>query len=120
VRFNDINAEPENWRPLGVVVRDPNGTVGGGLVGYTHWRWLFITHLWVAEVLRGRGYGRAIMRLAEREAIRRGCRHAHLDTFDFQARGFYEGLGYEVFGVLDDYPAGHTRYFLRKRSLGID
>lgn len=86
----------------------------GGLLGHTHWNWLFVSHLWVADPLRGRGYGRALMVQAEEEALRRGCDHAHLDTFDFQARAFYERLGYTVFGQLADYPSGHTRYFLQK------
>jgi hypothetical protein len=50
-----------------------------------------------------------------REAIRRGCRGAYLDTFSYQARPFYEKLGYAVFGTLDDYPPGHQRFFMRKR-----
>ena len=48
------------------------------------------------------------------EPLRRGCRHAHLDTFTFQALGFYEKHGYSVWGALDDLPPGFTRYFLRK------
>ncbi len=32
-----------------------------------------------------------------------------------QARGFYEKLGYSVFGRLDDHPKGSARYFLNKR-----
>ena len=55
------------------------------------------------------------MRLAEAEAVRRGCKQAYLDTFDFQALDFYKNLGYQVFGTLDDFPEGHTRYFLQKR-----
>jgi hypothetical protein len=51
---------------------------------------------------------------AEQEAITRGCRGAWLDTFSFQARGFYERLGYAVFGTLDDYPPGQNRIFLHK------
>ena len=39
---------------------------------------------------------------AEREAIRRGCRGAWLDTYSFQARGFYERLGYTIFGTIDN------------------
>ena len=35
-----------------------------------------------------------------------------------QARPFYEGHGYHVFGSLDDYPAGHTCYFLTKELSG--
>jgi hypothetical protein len=41
-----------------------------------------------------------------------------LDTFSFQARGFYEKLGYCVFGTLDDYPPGHSRFYLTKRLAG--
>ncbi len=45
----------------------------------------------------------------------KGCVWAHVDTFSFQARGFYESLGYKVFATLDDYPPGHSRHYLKKR-----
>jgi GNAT superfamily N-acetyltransferase len=114
VQFNDAQAECECWRSLGIFMRGGDGAIAAGLVGHTHWGWLFVSHLWVAEPLRGRGYGSELVRRAEREAVRRGCKHAHLDTFDFQARGFYERLGYAVFGALPDFPVGHTLYFLSK------
>jgi ribosomal protein S18 acetylase RimI-like enzyme len=63
---------------------------------------------------RGGGWGRALLERAEEEAIARGLQGVWLDTFSFQAPGFYQKLGYEVFGTLADYPPGHTRYFLRK------
>lgn len=44
----------------------------------------------------------------------RDCHSAWVDTFSFQARGFYEKLGYTVFGQLD-YPPEHRRFFLEKR-----
>ena len=88
--------------------------VVGGVKGYVQWGWLFISHLWVNEALRGQGWGTAVMQAAEREGVRRGCRAVHLDTFSFQAPGFYEKLGYLPFGVLDDYPTGHRRIFLWK------
>jgi ribosomal protein S18 acetylase RimI-like enzyme len=119
VSYNDTQAEKENWRGLGIFIRDEMGKMAGGLHGYTHWGWLFISHLWVAEELRGQGYGTRLVTLAEEEASRRGCQHAHLDTYDFQALGFYQKLGYEVFGVLEDYPSGHTRYFLQKHVLKL-
>ena len=118
VRFNDQRGAPEEWRGLSVLARDDHGSVRGGLLGYTHWGWLFLSHLWIDEPLRGRGYGRSLLELAEAEAVRRGCAHVHLDTFSFQARGFYEAHGYEVFGALEDFPPGHTRFFLRKLYLG--
>ena len=52
---------------------------------------------------------------AERIARANGCVGIWLDTYEFQARGFYEKLGFEVFGSLKDHPVGHRRFFLRKR-----
>jgi hypothetical protein len=43
-----------------------------------------------------------------------GGRHVFLDTFSFQAPGFYLKHGYEVFGELPGFPAGHTRFYLKK------
>jgi ribosomal protein S18 acetylase RimI-like enzyme len=118
LEFNNQHAEPEHYQRLLLLVRDDSGKITGGLLGYTHWHWLFVQNLWVAESLRGAGYGRKLLQLAEDEARQRGCEHAYLDIFDFQARGFYEKPGYELFGQLEDYLPGHTRYFLQKRKLG--
>lgn len=116
VGYNDSKEAPENYQDMTIVSRH-GGKIVGGLLGYTHWNWLFIRHLWVAEAFRKCGLGRNLMQTAERAAVTRGCTHAHLDTFDFQARPFYEKLGYRVFGQLQDYPSGHTRYFLYKDCL---
>lgn len=103
------------FQPLAVFVRDAGGRIVGGARGVTNWNWLHIGLLWVSEEQRGRGLGRRIMTAIEAAGRERGCTHAHLDTFSYQARPFYEKLGYEVFAALDDYPAGHQRFFLRKR-----
>ena len=60
------------------------------------------------------GLGSSLLATAEHEARLRGCRGAWLDTFEFQARGFYERAGYVVFGEIPDYPPGSARYFLKK------
>jgi hypothetical protein len=52
--------------------------------------------------------------MMEDAARGRGCRAAWLDTYSFQARGFYQGLGYQQSGELRDYPPGHARHFLWK------
>ncbi len=117
VQFNSLHAEAENWQRLVLLLRDADGSLQGGLLGHTHWQWLFVIHFWMADPVRNQGYGRLLLQRAEAEALRRGCGHAHLDTFDFQACGFYEGLGYTVFGQLANYPPGHTRYFLQKALL---
>lgn len=112
--FNTEQAGPGDWRTLAVLIGDEAGAVTGGLWGKTSYGWLFTELLFVPAPLRGRGLGAEILALAEREARARGCRGAWLDTFEFQARGFYERQGYALFAQLDDYPPGSARYFLRK------
>jgi GNAT superfamily N-acetyltransferase len=102
------------WQQLAVVARRENKVVGGA-VGRTGWAWLFVGRLWVADELRGDGLGTPLMSTIEDAARERGCVGSWLDTFSFQARPFYERLGYEVFGELDDFPPGHARYFMKKR-----
>ncbi|QIR39076.1 GNAT family N-acetyltransferase [Tolypothrix sp. PCC 7910] len=111
---NDRQIEKDVYQPLAVLIRDNQDEIVGGLVGKTQWGWLFISHLWVAEMLRGQGYGRQLLLQAEEIAKQRGCSSAYLDTFSFQSLGFYERLGYERFGVLENFPTGHQRYFLKK------
>lgn len=112
--YNTAQAGPSGNRPLVVRVASPHGEVLGGLWGYTGYGWLFTQLLVVPEALRGHGVGRQVLHLAEQEARARGCHGAWLDTFEFQARGFYERLGYECFGELGDYPPGYSRFFMKK------
>ncbi|BAY13194.1 GNAT family N-acetyltransferase [Calothrix sp. NIES-2098] len=114
VEYNsDRQSEKDEYQPLAVLIRDDREIVGG-LVGKTQWGWLFVSHLWVAEALRGQGYGKQLMAKAEAAAKQRGCSYAYLDTFSFQSLGFYQRLGYQIFGVLENFPPGHQRYFLQK------
>ena len=117
VEYNASQAGPSMGRPMAIAITDIDGKVLGGLWGHTGYEWLFTQLLVVPAGLRGRGVGSEIMRLAEQEAVQRGCHNAWLDTFEFQARGFYERLGYECFGELPDYPKGHARYFMKKALL---
>jgi ribosomal protein S18 acetylase RimI-like enzyme len=107
--------EPRNHRALVILVHDDAGAVVGGVVAATVWGWLHVKEMWVAAEHRGQGWGSKLLALAEDEAVKRQCHHALLDTFDFQALGFYQRLGYEVFGSLNDFPTGHVRYFVSKR-----
>jgi GNAT superfamily N-acetyltransferase len=112
--YNRQHAVAPDFRPLTLAARSAAGELVGGLAGDTGWSWLHVDLLWISEQHRGMGIGRALLRKAESEALTRGCLHAYLDTFDYQARPFYEREGYLVFGVQEDYPPGHERYFLRK------
>jgi ribosomal protein S18 acetylase RimI-like enzyme len=74
-----------------------------------------ITSLWVHPSLRRNGYGSRLLQTLEQEARSQQCHSALLDTYSFQAPEFYQRLGYEVFGVIDGYPRGYQKVFLKKR-----
>ncbi len=114
-RIHGFHAETVTpWRAdrFALRVTDAADALAAGLLGVIAWEWLFVEAVWVDAAQRGRGTGQALMAAAEAHARVLGCRGAWLDTF--QARGFYEALGYTVFGSLADYPPGQTRWFLRK------
>jgi GNAT superfamily N-acetyltransferase len=70
--------------------------------------------------MRGKGFGGRLLFEAEQEAMRRGCRGVYTDTFSFQVLPFYQQNGYEVFGEIENYPPGHTCYFLKKCFMTVD
>lgn len=118
--FNDSRSEPHRAvrqagvHKLDIFIRDGEGRLRGGLVASTYWDWLEVDDLWLEDGLRGWGYGRRLLAMAEAEARARGCTRAWVRTFRFQARGFYERLGYRVVGQLEDYPPGSAFYWMRK------
>ncbi|MFF0222668.1 GNAT family N-acetyltransferase [Streptomyces sp. NPDC004629] len=102
--------------PLHVWALDAAGDLAGGLVGHTWAAWLHVTYLWVDGRHRGVGLGARLLTEAERLAGQdRGCRAARVETWDFQAPEFYRKQGYEVVGVIPDYPPGITEYTLTRR-----
>jgi GNAT superfamily N-acetyltransferase len=113
--YNRRHGPPTEPQPLAIALQDEAGETVGGLWGRTSYDWLFVELLAVPETSRGSGLGTALLREAERVARDRGCVGVWLDTYDFQARGFYEKLGYSVFGAIEDHPVGGARWFLHKR-----
>lgn len=113
--FNAAHGYPTDSLPLAILLPDDGGNVVGGLYGKTGYGWLFVEFLVVPESMRGSAIGTELMNTAERIAVERGCVGAWLTTFSFQARGFYEKLGYGIFGELENSPGDNVRLFLSKR-----
>ena len=101
--------------PLGLLLHDDVGQVEGGLWGWSERGRFFVQLLFVPQRRRHQRLGTRLIARACDVARRRGCRTIWLDTFSFQARPFYERLGFSLFGTLADYPLGGARYFLVKR-----
>ena len=95
-------------------IKDGNEIIGG-ILSEVYWNILHVEILWVKEEYRNKGYATALLINVENIAKEMGCKLTHLDTFDFQAKDFYEKLGYTIFGVLEDFPEGHKRYYMSKK-----
>ena len=113
--YNIAQAGDPRIRPVVLSVIDEAGQTAGGLWGRLGYDWMFIELLVVPEAARGSGIGRQLMAMAEVRAREDNCVGIWLDTYAFQARGFYEKLGFSLFGTIDDYPRGHQRFFMQKR-----
>lgn len=98
---------------------EQNGEVIAGLFGSVYWGWFDLDRLWVDSAHTGTGLGSRLLEAGEREAIALGATRVKLTTFSFQARTFYERFGYEVAGVLRDYPPG-SDYFMMTKQLTDD
>jgi GNAT superfamily N-acetyltransferase len=119
IAYNESKTGPSGLAPLAIILEDPiTGQMVGGLWGRSVYDWLFVELLIVPETARGMGIGTRLMQKAEAEAIARGCCGICLDSFDFQAPGFYKKLGFEVFTSLDSPRRGFKRHFLKKALAG--
>ncbi len=115
IAYNEAQAGPRNTKEFTFFVHSETGELAGGLLGFTHLNHFFMAALFVHQQFRREGIGRELMKRAEALALAQGCDVIYLDTFDYQAPGFYEKLGFKVFGKLADYPPGHQRFYLMKR-----
>ena len=97
-----------------VVTRDDAGAVRGGVSVIMNFDVLWLKMVWLDEAWRGHGHGRPLIDAAEAEGRRRGAVLAWLETFDWQARPFYERLGYAVYAELPHDGGRHTRFFMKK------
>lgn len=112
--YNEPIVGKRETKELGYAIRDDNGELIAGLIGSIVWTMLHINVIWVSDVLRGNDVGSKLMRQAEKEASKQGCEFARLHTFSFQARPFYERLGYIVVNETKDFPKGHSQYLMVK------
>jgi len=104
----------ELGKSIKIFVRNNSDEVVGGVIANVFGGWVYISLLWIEESLRNRGYGTRLMNLVETEATELGCQYAHVDTYSFEAKPFYERLGYKLFATLEDYPKGYCKYFMKK------
>lgn len=113
--YNESKTGPLDLAQFAVALKEPgSGKVLGGLWARSVYEWFFVEFLFIPENLRGQGLGTHLMQKAEECAIARGCAGLCVDSFDFQAPGFYRKLGYEFLHALESPRRGFKRHFFRK------
>ena len=115
VRFNRKTAGPLRYTRTVLTVRDGAGRMLGGLILQSYWKESYVELLWLSEKARRLGFGSRLIKEAERRARRRGSILIHLNTYSFQAPGFYEKLGFRRFGGMAGSPRGASRHFYVKK-----
>jgi GNAT superfamily N-acetyltransferase len=98
-------------------IRDENNQIQGGCNGCNLYGCLYIDYLWMAESLRGKGYGTKLIKAAENFGKEKGCSFAAVNTMDWEALDFYKKLGYEVEFERHGFVNESVFYFLRKSLL---
>ena len=117
-RLYDYNVEQtgvDDGQWLAIFVRDEHRVIQAGAEGWTWCGSCYLRHVWVHRDWRGQGLGTQLLQAVEQQARLRGCQQIVLESFSFQAPGFYRKLGYEEFAVLPEHPRGHYNAYLRKR-----
>jgi GNAT superfamily N-acetyltransferase len=115
IRFNRERAGPFRYSRTVLSVRNSRGRLLGGLILQSYWRESYIELLWLSARVRMAGFGSQLIKEAERRARRRGSHLIHLNTYSFQAPGFYEKHGYRRVGRISGSPRGESRNFYVKR-----
>jgi N-acetylglutamate synthase-like GNAT family acetyltransferase len=101
--------------PVACIARDGDGRVIGGAVGRWWGECAELQQLWVQEPSRRSGIGSALVREFLALARARGCKAVFLETFSFQAPGFYRALGFRVAYENKLFPHGIVKLHLVKR-----
>ena len=113
--FNVAATGITNGKLFGLFLRGTDGGVIGGAYGWTWGGTCHLRYLFIPAEMRGQGHGKRLMQAIEQEARARGCCQILLETHDFQAPDFYHRLGFDLVGVVPDYPRGPSALMMVKR-----
>ena len=114
VAYNYAQTGVSEWHPVGFFLRNGRGEWLGGCTGYAGAVGCMFAGCGSRRRCAGAGTGRGCWRRRSGSARSAARRRRPWRRTVSGPRAFYLKLGYTVFGTLEDYPPGHSKYFLRK------
>ena len=111
--YRQVGTYPEG-QSVWLNAKEGDGRLLGGFRGEIFFDWLFVNILYVEEGERGKGIGTRLLAEGEAHAKKLGATRARLDTFDWQAPGFYLKHGYRELLKWPDYFRGHASFLMVK------
>ena len=102
------------YEEVSLFLKDDNGVVRGGILAEVCWNWLEIHTFMIDEDIRQSGFGTKLLVELEKIALEKECDFIKVDTLSFQALGFYEKNGYQIFGSLENVGRDYKHYYLKK------
>lgn len=118
IQHNTASLPEEQKSPkegISFIARDENGEIIGGITGTAYWGHMHIDFLWVDPKARRQRIAERLMQQMEEYSRDQNYSLLVVETFSFQAPGFYKKQGFREFGLLEDHPKGHTKHFFEKR-----
>ncbi|HCT91147.1 MAG TPA: N-acetyltransferase [Lachnospiraceae bacterium] len=89
-----------------------------GIVAESTFDTLEVEFLFVKESCRGKGYGRRLLAHVEELALRDGLKRVLLNTYSFQAPGFYRSLGYTQLLEINPCFGEYSQFYFMKELSG--
>lgn len=113
-KFNESIIGPYKTKPFFIYVTNDKNEIIGGIKGDFFGELCRVYTVWIHENNRQKGLGTELFKNIDVIAKKNKCKIIQLDTAEFQAKEFYEKLGFSVVATLPSNFMGYTSYILRK------
>ena len=92
-----------------------DGKIVGGAIGYVLYDWYYLDLLWIEDSYQHKSIGTSLIKRIEEYAKKEDLTGIRMETWNFQAKGFYEKMGYTMYAYIEDCPPGTIDYFFMKK-----
>ena len=110
---SSLNKDEYAEEEYNFIVYDDNKVIGGA-IGFIKYNWYFLELLYVEKEYRNQDIGTKLIRALEEYSKKENLTGIRMETWNFQAKGFYEKMGYTVWAEIKDCPPGTIDYHLKK------